>query len=483
MRTASVLSATFAADSNEIVSALTSWARRSTGPHPLLSSSRDVGRVEALSASIARALRDQAADFGLVSPLPTSAAVVPIVLGAAADLSWDDAERAHAAAFEIGARMALVLATRGDLGAPTWPERAASATATACVLGLDAARTASAIALSLRRDDLSTDAPMHPDASVFALTNAVVDGALSAELAFEGVSSTARGYAARSPWLDDASIAVARLGELWLADSLHVREHHAAAGFQAAIDAAIEVGAQARAVLRRVLHAKDVRAIRVEVSAWGLPLDAATRAPLAELLAATVLTHAPRTIAADRSHTSRDDVTSIAERVSITHAWDLTHRVAFQVGRALDRAGLLRVEEAQFLRRTRQLLGSPAVLDDGVPFGQRATGALRSLVRWSGRRDSTSAPSPGTLEGVTVPFGARLRLELEGGAHFEADREGGRGAPARPIAEALSIARTKLIDAASPSIGARRAGKLATMILEPSKRQRVRDVVDALLPT
>jgi 2-methylcitrate dehydratase PrpD len=92
---------------------------------------------------------------------------------------------------------------------------------------------------------------------------AALAGVLAAELAYEGAPNDPRipgDFAVRA--FDD-------LGSAWVCGSIHPKEHAAPAHAQTAIDAAREVAAQAREILRRSLREDDVARIDVETTVLG----------------------------------------------------------------------------------------------------------------------------------------------------------------------------------------------------------------------
>jgi 2-methylcitrate dehydratase PrpD len=512
MQVASVLGAVFAADADPGAERVTRWARRSSGPHPLLPSGEKVARVEALVASAARSCALDFDDYCLVGHTGHSAVIVPLVLGGAADLPWRDLEVAQAAAVELGARLGLAtfLGPQNGQNLP-FVHHAAAAVAAGRVLRLDAHGHAHALALALAQPE----APLWPaflgahDGKILTPSTATVQGVLAAELAFDGVTGALdlldhpRGFLHRFSFAP-ARGALGRLGEVWLAETIHVKEHPACAYFQTAIDAAIEVAAQARVLLGRPLEAADVTAIEIETTLLGAAVHAHAKLrphvegdPIRpnEVSFSLALTTAlallggglrPSSLT-ERALLERTEAArALAGRASVRHAWDLTSQLVFRVGGALGFRALFRGTD------TRTLLSAPMQaratfpeLDLGVPTGQLVTDLVRLLSSLA-RREEHELPgvlAPGSLEGLGFPFATRLHVTLEGGARLGADRAYPRGAPGRPIDESEEVVRGKLIDAASPVIGRRRAVKLADTILDPPRSLKIRDVVAMLART
>jgi 2-methylcitrate dehydratase PrpD len=515
LQVASVLAATFSASADAGAEAITRWARRTPGPHPLLATGDKVARIEALIASSARSCALDFDDYCLVGHTGHSAVVVPLVLGAAADLSWSDLELAQTAAVELGARLGLAtfLGPQNGQNLP-FVHHAAAAVAAGRVLRLDARGHAHALALALAQPE----APLWPaflgahDGKILTPATATAHGVISAELAFEGVTGALdlldhpRGFLHRFAFVP-ARGALGRLGEVWLADTLHVKEHPACAYFQTAIDAAIEVAAQARAILGRPLVMADVKSIEIETTLLGAAVDAHARlshgahagsrdtnAPLRpnEVSFSLSLTTALALLGAglrpaafaERPLAARSaDARALAARTSVRHAWDLTSQLVFRVGSALGvRALFAGTDPRAILAGVLQARSAFPELDLAISPAHLATDLIR-LVEAAVRPNGETLPgvfAPGALEGVGFPFATRLHVTLEGGARLGADRAYPRGAPGRPFDEAETIARDKLVEAASEPLGRRRANKLADAVLDPLRSQKVRDVVALL---
>ncbi len=510
LQVASVLAATLAADVAPGAARVTQWARRSPGPHPLLSTGESVARTEAIVASAARSCALDYDDYCLGGHLGHSAVVVPLVLGAAADLAWNDLELAQAAALEVGAHLGLAtfLGPQGSQDLP-FVHHAAAAVAAGRVLGLDAAGHAHALALALAQPE----APLWPpflgarDGKLLAPATATASGVLAAELAFEGVTGALdlldrpRGFFSRSSFLPARGGlgGLGGLGESWLAETLHVKEHPGCAYFQTAIDAAVEVAAQARALLGRALGAADVRSIDVETTLLGAAVDAHAEraqasdaaAPLRpdEVASSLGLTTAlallggalrPEAFAEDALAAATSDARALGARTRVRHAWDLTGQLGLQVAAALGARALWSgVDPRAILAAPLRARGALPELALSLSPTQLAADLMRLLGMLGGGSERGS--ERGSLAALGFPFATRLTVTLASGVRLGAHRDYPRGAPGRPFAEAEAIARQKLVEAGSGPLGRRRASRLADLVLEPSSAQRVRDVIGLLV--
>jgi len=508
LQTLSVLAATFQAENDEGARRVTQWARRSKGPHPLLPTGEGVGRTEAIVASAARSCTFDYDDYCLVGHTGHSAVIVPLVLGAAADLAWSDLENAQSIATELGGRLGLAtfLGPQNGQNLP-FVHALGAAAATARVLSLDAKRAAHALALAIAQPE----APLWPaflgahDGKILTTASSTLSGTIAAELAFEGVTGALdlldheKGFFRRMAFVP-ARGALEGLGDTWIAETIHVKEHPACAYFQTAIDAAVEVGAQARVVLGRPLVATDVKSIDIETTFLGAAVDAHSKLAhesmhdgihanevnfsLALTTAITLLSGPLRPPMLTHASLAKqtDDLRALASRTTVRHAWDLTSRMLWRLAEHMSPAQLFKGTDMADLLLAPVLAkrAFPALDVEGLSTTHLAAEASRAMVAM---RDRPKIPTKNPLHALSFPFGTRLRIELTKGGGLGADRAVPRGAPSRPFAEAEDITKNKLVDAAESRLGKRKATKLVETILDPPKKLRVRDVVEMLRKT
>lgn len=399
-------------------SATDRWALRGSGPHPLLGTRATTARMEAIVGSIARARALDADDFALIGR-PAAAALVPLVLGAPANLPWSEIEAAQLVGVEVGLRAGIATVLRSHRFAdPCSVSSLGSAAAAARILGLDAEATASALGRAVTHE--GTD---HGEAALA--------GVLAAELAYEGRRETAR-----IP-LDFESHAFDDLGRAWVSGTLHAKAYPAPAYAQTAIDTTHEVTAQAHAILRRPLRAGDVASIELETTVLG--------AANTEVLK----THVCRAL-------------GFTHDIRLIHAWELTSELLWRVLSAYDFAPMVKRTS---LRRVL------AELDVGAAS---VTHLATEVPRLLSRRREIDAER--ALRSFSLPLASRLTVVLtqstRNGARLRAERTTSRGAPDVHVDEARTIAREKL-----RAMGKRR---LADMVLDPPRSLRVGDVLAAM---
>ncbi len=436
-----VLAMTFAADTSEEARCATDWARRSTGPHPLLGTSARVARMESVVASVTRA-RAGGGEWALLGRAGASACAVALCLGAPGNLAWAELENAQLAAVELALRFGLATIVGPHLFEDAPCVAAVSgAVAAARVLALPHDRVTQAIARALSQPQIS---PFRAR-GVSRAAAATLDGMIAAELAFEGAGALTIDSATS---LSFASGAFGGLRTTGLAETIHIDEHAAPAAAQTAVDAAREVAAQARASRRAPLVARDVRSIDVETTMFGAaPI---VREELVRAVCA-VLPASP-------------------ERVRVRHAWDLTSTLVFRVAEAADGRALFASASKRELASTLVRVASGLGLDP-PPLGQIAADVTRMM---------SLGRAPMGVSRLAIPFGNRVSLTTTDGARFAADRAVPRGAPDASDDRVLAIARERFIAAASPSLGGWRAQRVFESIVDPPARQTVGSFLERL---
>ncbi len=466
LQIASTIAALIAADRDEGARRLTAWARRSVGPHPLLPTRIGVGRVEAIVAGVGRARALSWDDYALVGRAGSAALVVPMVLGAPGDLAWSEVEAAHAVATELALRFglasadAIMLAPHPLDDAPC-VSAIGGAVAAARVLRLDAAQTAEALALALAAPQLT----VFGTRGAMAAGTTVFGGVLAAELAFEGalglerLSTLVRGGGTREGD-DDLELALGAfeaLGDAWLVETIHPKEHAAPAAAQTAIDAAREVRAQAHAIRGRALLSSDVTRVDIDTTILGAARsvrDALVRATCAALV-------------------SEPLSGEIVPRTHVRHAWDLTSALVHRVATALDPGALFGrswrgvVLAPLRMRRVLAALGveAPSLADAATEIGK----LLAAPPPFQGAFDPRA---------LSLPLATRLTVTLADGTRLASDCAFARGAPGSR--DAVAMVRRKLCDAAHASLGRRRAERLFDMIMDPSPRLRISQMLAAM---
>lgn len=382
---AAVLAAAVAAPEDE----LTRWARRSKGPHPLLPFAEGVARMESIVAGVARA---DGAEWGLLGRAGAPAIVTALSLGAAADQTFEELERAQLVAVELGLRFGLATVLGPHLGSDTPAVSAvAGAIAAARILRLDAAQTSRALARALAQPQLA----VFRVADRVSAASATLDGVIAAELAFEGGPLPSL----RADRLSFAPGVFARLGEVWLTSTVQL-----GTPMQAVHDAAHEVFAQSRAVRRAPLHPDDVRRLEIET---------------------TILR-------------GRIELGVPEERVETRHAWELTSALLFRVAESVDPRHFFRDTSARELAIALYRVAAGLGLE--VPPLTQVLGDVTRLL---------SLRSRGFEPRAIVP-GARVHLTTRDGHRFSADRSD----PTPPGGDRLlSLARARLLAAAGPRRG------------------------------
>jgi 2-methylcitrate dehydratase PrpD len=475
--TASTLAAIFAAEHDDDVRRVTTWALRSSGPHPLLPGGESVARLEAIVAGVVRARAHDFDEFALLGRPGAAAVVVPFVLGAAADFPYAEVESAQLVGVEIALRFGLasLLAPHpGDDPAST--NVIAGAIVAARILRLDAARTSEALALALAQPQIPA-LPLVSEGPAHAATE-VLAGVLAAELAFDG--ARARGRLGQMREASASSFVFARgafegLGGRWWTETIHPKEHPGPVYVQTAISAAHEVRAQAEAVRRKPLVARDLSEVVVETTILGAARHARDR--VAEVVARALLGHPVGTTLAPSSPEGAvaRDLRSVLGRIDVRHAWELTSELlwrgaaAIELPRLFGAAGVRELALAPL--RLRRAIADLDVA--GPPIAQIGAEVTRIAASLGRGRPASRV--------LAMPVATRIRATLRDGTRLGADRALPRGAPGVPAAEARAMVRRKLVEASTPRLGVRRAERLADLVLDPPPKLRVREVLSAMV--
>jgi 2-methylcitrate dehydratase PrpD len=351
---------------------------------------------------------------------------------------------AQVAANEVAGRLGAALLI-GPHNGQFWSSIhcASAAVAAAVATGLDAERTAHALAVALYQPPYGLwPGFMGPATKLLTAADPAVQGARAALLAAQGVRGPLgvvedpRGllrhlsFAARPRMLEG-------LGSVWLTDTLAYKPYPGCAYLQAAVDAALRSGVEADDVYEIEVAAGylTVAMERLGESAGLVPVGvnfSAARS-VAIALVAGRLTHeelAPGWLAPRATELER-----LAGRVRVRHDWDLTLRTIRGV---IDAGASIRDVPARawprVARRARELGMSEAALSlrdvTGLARSRRLRSELRAALR-AGSGDGLRSLDTGRLR---MTFPCRLRIRTHGGRLVEVDGEE-PGASARPLEE------------------------------------------------
>ncbi|MFH2010764.1 MAG: MmgE/PrpD family protein [bacterium] len=398
-----------------------------------------------------------------------SHSAVTVSLGVAEEraLPLGDALVAQVAANEVGGRFGLACFFGPQNGQHLpFLHHVSAAAAASKLFGLDAERTAHALAIALAQPQTA----LWP-AFVGAIESKVLTAAHPTELGLSAAEHSAaglrgplhildhqRGFFSRFSFLPGRA-ALGGLGVTWLSETLQVKRHAACWYFQAPLDAAerlLQRTGPLRAVDIRGLHCgATLLATAVHGLAAG---DRSTLLPntmnfqldlsLAQLLLSGKLT--PVELSPERLAQDAADLRRVAQVTQIEHAAKLSRATLQAVHRAVDVAGLLggasALDIATALARARREfhgMQGPALAELGELLGS-TWDAVRALRR--SRRRSTPydfADSADAVAGLALPCGGTVTLTLADGSSLTETVEIPSGALHR-LAEARLVVDAKL---------------------------------------
>lgn len=333
-----------------------------------------------------------------------SAVLVTLALAEKIGVSGKDFLLIQTLANEVEGRLgAAVVLGPHDAQQRGFVHQAGAALIAARVLGLDPAHTAAALGLALAQPPW----PLRPaffgsDAKVLLAGQAAVAGVQAAQFAAAGL----RGFDAlveheegvvHSLGTRPLMGAFEGLGRVWLSDTLSFKIYPGCAYLHAAIDCVLSI------VRQHGIDGRKVRSVEVAAGPLTLGMDALARPYLKgpETLPSTLNFTVGYNVAVallDRELTARQFT---RERIRDAAVWDLAQRVFLSLDEGIG-------------ERTRErslLLGGLA--DGGPEPAQLDLGTI-------------------DLVGFRASYGARVRVTLQDGRHFDAEQEVPFGAAGRP---------------------------------------------------
>ena len=340
---------------------------------------------------------------------------------------------AQVAANEVAGRLGAALFV-GPHNGQFWASIhcAGAAIAAGVGLGLDPDRMAHALAIALYQPPFGVwPGFMGPSTKLLTAAEPAVQGARAALLAAEGVDGALdviedeRGVLAHFAFVRRPQ-AFGGLGDVWLTDTLAFKPVPGCAYLQAAVDAAMRAGVDAREVSEIEIVAGyltvAMEALGADAGLRPVGVTFSARYSVAIALIAGRLTHNELDPAWLRDNATA--IEDLAGRIAIRHDWALT---AATVEGASAGGASLRDIPLRALPRVVRQLREPGI-DEFVSTGQE----LRALARSPAllgrlRRAAVGRSAPGTAHldtsAMRMTFPCRLALRLRNGRRVEVDGE------------------------------------------------------------
>lgn len=443
-----------------VLAAVDAWA--SEGPAPLVGTDRRVGVEDAVYAAAAFSVALDYDDYACFGHTGHSAVLVPLMTAAETGADGPSQLTAQAVANEVEARLggATLL---GPMNGQLWAfiHAAGGALAAGRLFGLTREQLAHALAIALAHP-LRATVPgfMAPDSKLLVAAEPTAAGVRAARLAMAGVTGPLDALDDPRGALEALSYEPIRgvlegFGTGWATQTLCVKPYPGCAYIDTTVDALLDL------VGGDPVDPASVEAVEIEASMLTCGMDSLS-APYADIdpptpvtvtfnipwnaaivLLAGRLTEAETDGAWLAAH--RDQLQALREKVTLTHAADLTARAAAGFGRLIPAKGLAReiglpslLSAARKVRAEHPSTGLGLADVVGLVRAARSSGGTRTALR--GRRWW----EPEALEEFTVTFPARVTLRLAGGEVRTAQADTPRGGAGNTEATPQAVAREKL---------------------------------------
>jgi 2-methylcitrate dehydratase PrpD len=397
---------------------------------------------------------------------------------------------AQAAANEIGGRLGAAVML-GPQNGQLWTflHGVCAAAAAGKLLELDARMLAHALALVLYQPPLALwPGFFGRDAKLLSAAFPARDGILAARAAAWGLSGpldileNPRGFGASFARLFLSDMFSA-FGRAWVSDTVSIKTVPGCAYLTAAVQAMEEALERFRAETGRPLEPADVIEARVQVNLLGLAMDALSRengAPLSRTaginfslpysLAAVMLAGAltPAELSEEWISKNAEQLSAAAARVRVIHDWELTMKLIEEWSAHFPLASW--IKQLGLKNLLRQIPGVEHLQPERLPKAAVSLGKLLldHLQRGVLGRKS---PSPAAfslerarLERLSMPFGARIELQLRRRRELTARVDIPAGAAGRPVEETRGLVRRKFRLAARPYLGEEQTEKVLELI-------------------
>ncbi len=472
----SVIAAIHAGSRHEIGQALeegvAQWA--GDGPCTGLPSGKKMDVLSAVHLNAALSLALDYDDYLMFGHTGASAVTVSLAAAEKFGASTREAMVAQVVANEIEGRLGASV-VMGPHNGQGWSHihLAGAAAATARVMGLDAEKTAHAMAIALYQPTyVLWPGFMGPDSKAMTASSPAVIGVQSAMLAAKGATGALdiiehpQGYMARMSYIP-APFFITGLGKSWVTDTLAYKIYPGCAYIDTSVDALLELRRTFEEETGRPLLAEEVEEVLVEASILTTEMDALSRTggafdPLNPVSVnfsipgnvALVLLEG-RLDAEDLSKKSlsenADHIRRITNKVRLEHDWSLTFRFLGAIDDTLKLRRLIREFGPARLAGLRSRMQGHYQSSMGLTLSdlreilllsseyrsalvKEAAKGLENLISRAGKKRSSRFDlGECDLTSFRMPFASRVTLSLKGGRKMERLQEIPWGGPGHPL--------------------------------------------------
>jgi len=395
-----------------------------------------------------------------------------------------------------------------------------SAAATARLLGLDAEKTAHAMAVSFYQPTyVLYPGFMGPDSKLLTSATPTMTGMQAALLAQKGFTGALDILENHQGFFNHFAyyplpMMVSGLGKAWVTDTLAYKIYPGCAYIDTTVDAMFEIMAGHEKQTGEKLDGEKISEIVVEATALTVEMDRLSKVgisfdPLNPVSVnfsipgnvALALIHGRLTGAelTDENLAARaDQVRKLSAKVRLEHNLKMTIEMLEKMSPALKLPELFRSLSIPRLvsarRRLNKQYGRRMGLEwkelkkywqsEGRNFYPRASRVVRlRLSDWlkaepGARREWSLADAD--LENFTMPFSARVSVMLKNGKSFEHRQDIPLAGPGRPWEERKSLVMAKFRREAGPTLGEKNAAKAAEKIAGFEKIRSVKNFMEEL---
>jgi 2-methylcitrate dehydratase PrpD len=445
-------------------------------------------------------------DYLFLGHIGHSAVLASLAVAEQQEADLENLLLAQIAADEIAGRLGAYVAI-GPQNGQLWAHvhLAAAVAAAARLRGLDAERTADALAIAFTQPHFTLFAGfMASEAKVLTAAQPAAAGLYAVDLAARGMRGARgilehpRGFARHFAFAPIPEV-LGGLGRAWVSDSLSCKIYPGCAYLDAPVDAALDARGE------QSIAARDVASIDISASALTSGMEAiaegsaaatsldpiainfSARRSVAIALLAGRLT--PRELEAPWLDAHADEIRALARVTEVRGSGAQTREMLEGIGRAVPMLGLLKAVGFRrlwrALRRIRGDYGAASLLGGSADRKRRRLPSRESLeLVGSLIRGALGARRGFAMDGVDFRrlefrFGAAVEIRLRDGRTLEARRRIPRGAAGGGVDEMRALVREKLRAEAAAAGYRERADAIEEVLARPAGDTPARDLARA----
>jgi 2-methylcitrate dehydratase PrpD len=510
LQTLSMLAAVYAGHSTRPARAIREviLETRAPGRSTILPRGELTSPYESVMANASASMAHDFDDYLFLGHTGHSAVLSSLALAQQLGSSGADTLLAQVVANEVGGRLGASVLL-GPQNGQLWTHlhALASASAAARLMGLDAGRTAHAMAISLYQPPFALlPGFLGPDSKLLSASYPARDGLLAAHMAARGMTGaldvleSPAGFGAHfsKNFLKDM---FSGFSGSWVTDTLSYKIYPGCAYIDSAMDALFDLLETFERENRRPLRPAEVISASVRTTILGATLDHVGSSlagdPLTPVRINFSLPHSlavgllagrltPEELEEDELQRNRQEIHALADKIEVVHDWHMTEQMLGRMAEHVPLRPLLADVKARSLFQMGEKAGTMEmgprhVMRFAAFLLSRAPGIVREALGSIGKKKEPFDLGHARLDLMPMPFSAEVTLHLRGEETLSTSVDIPRGAAGRDWTETTALVHGKFRDQAIGLLGEEKVRRAIDLVERMETLEDLSDLTSSLV--